>query len=234
MIYSCNDGQTCFAQGRPEFPVSFRFPCQIPQLDETAAPGLISPIVVDAGRSWSGTQSMSLKFTEAVTTDGTGWTATVNGVTKTFTYVSGSGTDTVIFSLAATIHDNDVVRLSYDPATGSTASVTGSVEINKLVGVMAPLTLSKRIHFTLCNSLDAVVSESVKAAIFEYNGGSVTDGTAVGAAPGWMTRANAATVTTDGSGTFDMQYTGVARGGSTVYVAVIRAVESLIVATTVL
>ena len=63
-----------------------------------------------------------------------------------------------------------------------------------------------------------VVSETVKAAILEYDGGVVND------PPErlWMSRANQATVTTDADGQFDMEYTGVVPVAGTAIAAVFR------------
>lgn len=237
MHFVLQDGHSVRNNGWPEYPVYFRFGDQLPTLQETSAPGLGDVEVNDTGRSWSGnTQNINMTFTEAVNITATGWSITVNGVAKTLTYVSGTGTANVVFQVNTVIHDGDDIRISYDPSTGSTVSVTGSLAIKKLVGVEITENLSRRIRFTLCDKNDATVAnEAVKAAILEYHSAVVADEISQGPRPNWMTRANAATVTTDASGTFDMEYTGFYRGGSTVYVAVIRSNgESFIVATTVL
>ena len=199
-----------------------------PKIPETLSPALESVDVSDAGRSWSGiTQNISVNFSEAVSGDGAGWSCTVNGVSKTLTYVSGSGTVAWVFQIAALIHDGDIIRLTYDTATGSTVSTSGSVEITGLNNVPFRDLLTKRIRFILCDSNDAVVaSEAVKAALFDYDSNVVINDK-------WMLKTDKGTVTTDGSGQFDMQYTGTAAVGSQVYVAVIRATENMIVADTV-
>ena len=252
-MYGFNNGIYVIPRGFPEFPVSFRFGDQQPTLQETEAPGLVEIDTTDADRSWSGnTQNFTLVFTEAVTlADTTGWSVTVNGVAKTLSYVSGTGTARVVFQMNVVKHDADVVKFSYDPAVGATTSVTGTLEIKAVTGFVVEGTLSRRVRFTLCNSLDvSVTSEAVKAAILEYHGGVVADDITYEPLPivngvvmegprnsktQWMGRANVGTVTTDGSALFDMEYTGIKRGGDFVYVAVIRSNgESLLVRTTVL
>lgn len=199
-----------------------------PKIPETLSPALESVGIGDGGRSWSGsTQDLAVNFNEACTGDATGWSATVNGVSKTLTYISGSGTQSWVFRVGALVHDGDVIRLTYDTATGTTKSSSGSVQITGVNNVPFADQLSKRIRFILCDKNDAVVaSEAVKAALFDYDSNIVINDK-------WMLKTDKGTVTTDGSGQFDMQYTGTAAVGSQVYVAVIRASENMIVADTV-
>jgi hypothetical protein len=251
-MYGFNNGIYVIPRGFPEFPVSFRFGDQQPTLQETEAPGLVDIEMDDSGRSWSGnTQNCTLIFTEAVTlANTTGWSVTVNGTTKTLSYVSGTGTARIVFQINTVIHDADIVRFTYDPTVGATTSVTDTLEIKAVNGYLAEETLSRRVRFTLCDSLDAnIASESVKAAILEYHGGVVADDISYGPrpsvggvvvdAPGgmnlqWMARANVATVITDSSALFDMEYTGLKRAGDFVYVAIIRSNgESLLVRTAI-
>lgn len=236
MHFVLQDGHSVRNLGWPEYPVSFRFGDQIPTLRETSAPGLVDIEVNDSGRSLSAdTQNMTFTFTEAVNTSALGWSITVNGVAKTLTYVSGTGTAVAVFRVNVALHDNDVAKVSYDPTTGATTSVTGALQIKKIVGYVVEETLSRRIRFTLCDKNDAAVaSEAVKAAVLEYHGAVVADEITQGPRPNWMTRANAATVTTDSSGVFDMEYTGFVRGGGNVYVVIFRGNgENLSVAATV-
>lgn len=237
----------------PEFPVSFRFPNQIPNLKESTSPALGDVEVNEAGRSWSAnTHNINMQFTEAVTISATGWSMTVNSVAKTLTYVSGTGTSSVVFQVNTVIHDNDDIRISYDPAVGNTVSVTGSLAIKKLVGVEVTENLSRRIRFTLCDKNDAnVANETVKASVLEYHNATVADDISYGpragiiglsglpdvlggANPQFMQRANVATVTTTAAALVDMEYTGAKRAGAFVYVAILRTNgENLIVRDTV-
>lgn len=237
MNFLLQDGYAVRATGFPEYPVSFRFGDQLPTLQETSAPGLGDVEVNDAGRSFAAnTQNINLTFTEAVTVSTTGWSLTVNGVSKTLTYVSGTGSANVVFRTNIAIHDGDDIRISYDPSVGNTVSVTGSLAIKKLVGVEVTESLSRRIRDNLCDANDAVVAnESVKMAVLEYSGDVVTPAYTQGAAPpAWMSSANIYTVTTGADGSFDIAYTGFVRGGGSVYLAVIRSNgQTLIVRKTV-
>lgn len=156
----------------------------------------------------------------------TGYTAYVNGTPYTPTYRSGSGSSIWILRIAALVKNGDSVTLSYDPATGASIAASDSLEIGKLTTGGVENDLTKRVRFTLCDSTDALVNETVKAALLEYASNTVTNDS-------WMQRANKASVTTDASGQFDMQYTGTASVGSLVFCAVIRTTESMVVAATV-
>jgi len=156
----------------------------------------------------------------------TGYTVYVNGVSYQPTYLSGSGTASWMLRIAALVKNGDVVTLSYDPATGNTTATADSAECVKLVEAGVENDLSKRVRFTLCDSNDALVVETVKAALFDYASNVVTNDS-------WMVKTDKASVTTDATGQFDMQYNGTARVGSSVFCAVIRASESLIVAATI-
>jgi hypothetical protein len=187
------------------------------------APKLRTITVLDAGRDWTGSQNIGVIFSEACSGDATGWSCTVNGVTKTLTYVSGSGTQNWVMQIAAAIHHGDVIRLNYDTASGATVSTSDSVEINGLTAVQLPDQLSKRIRFILRDSQNALVaSQSVKAFIAEYDSGVVEN------APQRLfgARTDKATVVTDAAGQFDMQYTGVAAVGGYAYVAVVEVPSS--------
>ena len=198
-----------------------------PQIPETLSPALRTIEVVDAGRDWAGTQNINVIFSESCTGTAIGWSCTVNGVAKTLTYVSGSPGQTWVMQIGSLIKHGDVIRLTYDTAAGGTVSTTGSVQITGISAVELPDTLSKRIRFILCGSDDKPVeSEAVKAAIMEYDSGTMANAN-------WMFRVNKATITTDANGQFDMEYNGVAPVGGKAYVAVIRATESMIVADTV-
>jgi hypothetical protein len=222
-----------------DFPNRYRFTDLDPEIPEVLAPALMRMKSTDDGRSWSGsTQNVTMYFTEAVTIDASGWSITVNGVAKTLTYVSGSGTSDAIFQVNTTLHAGDVVKISYDQATGGTVAVTGGIEIKKLASVIQFDELSKRVRFLLCDSRDAlVVSQSVKAWIAEYDSGVVEN------APQRLfgARTDKATVVTDAAGQFDMQYTGLVPVGGFAYVAVVEipttapggVAESLLVKDTV-
>lgn len=197
------------------------------QIAETLSPALRDITAVDSGRTWSTAQNIGVNFSEAVTGNATGWSATINGVAKTLTYVSGSGTPHWVFTIGGLLRNGDVLRLTYNTATGNTVSTSGSVEITGVNNVPFANQLSKRVRFILCDSADAVVAnEAVKSAILEYGGGVVS-------ADAWASRANKATVTTAADGQFDALYTGTASVGGTVYAVVFRAVESLAVAAAV-
>ena len=148
------------------------------------APKMRNVTALDAGRSWSGaTQNIGVIFSEAMSGDATGWSATVKPLSTGIeaavgiSYVSGSGTQAWVMQLATTLHHGDTFKISYDTATGATLSTSGSVEMNGVNTVQQPDGLSKRIRFILCDSTSTpttpvpVVSESVKAAILEYDGG---------------------------------------------------------------
>lgn len=191
----------------------------------TLAPKLRNITALDAGRSWSGTQNIDVTFSEACSGDATGWSVTVNGVAKTLTYVSGSGTQIWVMQIGATLHHGDVIRLTYDQATGTTVSTTGSVEINGVNAVQQPDLLSKRIRTTLRDKNNVLVTSEagILTVIFEYGGGVLS-------AAAWGTLANKATVASDADGVVDMLYTGTGVVGDTVYAATLRvaAVESQI------
>lgn len=204
-----------------------RFPQERPQLAEVAAPAFQNFEIADAGRDWTGTTQITFNFSEAMTADATGWSLTVNGVSKTLTYVSGSGTQNVIFRVGAVLHHGDTLKISYDTVTGGTNSVTGSLEIKGLTAIPQNDQLTKRVRFVLCDSTDApVANEVVKSALLEYDSGVVANSL-------WGTLANKQSVTTDGSGNFDALYTGSVAVGGTAYCAIFRATESLAVAATV-
>lgn len=199
-----------------------------PKIEETISPALRTITAVDADRSWTGsTQNIGVIFSEPCSGDATGWSATVNGTAAAVTYVSGSGTQNWVFTLGALIHHADVIRLTYSTASGATVSTTGSVEINGVNAVQMFDQLSKRVRFILRSSTDAVVaSESVKVAVMEYDSGTVANSS-------WMLRSDKATVTTESNGQVDTVYTGTVAVGGSVYAAVIRTVETMIVADTV-
>lgn len=201
------------------------------RLPETTSPCVAGVSAVDGDRNWvAATQDITIIFSEPVSdaslvqgATATGWTATVNGVSAGVTYRSGSGTATWVLRIAAAVRHTDL-KLSYSQSTGATISVTGSVEINSLTAVPTADSLTKRVRFALCDSTDAsVVNEAVKAAVMEYDSGTVAN-------TNWMVQTNKGTVTTDGTGEFDMQYTGTTLVGSNVYVVVFRATENLAVA----
>lgn len=206
-----------------DWPANRNFAPSRPNIPETTLPAVLTISALDAGRSWSGlTQSIGISFSEAVTGDATGWSVSVNGVAKALTYVSGSGTQNWVMQIGALIHHDDVIRLTYSTATGNTLAVTDSAEIKGQVAVQFKDQLSKRIRFTLCAAASTpttpvpVPNEAVKAALMEYDSGVVAN-------TNWMVQANKGTVTTDAAGGFDMQYTGSAVVGGTVYVAWFRA-----------
>lgn len=163
----------------------------------------------------------------ALTVGGTasGYTVYVNGVSYVPTYRSGSGTSIWIIRIATTVKNGDAVTISYDQSTGASIAAVDSREIGKLTTAGVENDLTKRVRFTLCDSADALVNETVKAALFEYASNTVANDS-------WMQRANKASVAVT-TGQFDMLYSGTANVGSLVFCAVIRTTESMVVAATV-
>lgn len=189
----------------------------------------------DTGRSWSSPyQDIEIYWGETVS-DGslsvggtaTGYTVYVNGTPFTPTYRDGSGTSIWTIRITTTVKNGDVVGVSYDSSVGASVAAADSLEIVDLVRAGVENDLTKRVRFILCNSLDAnVTNEAVKAALLDYASNTVTNDQ-------WMAKTDKATVTTDGSGQFDMRYTGTAVVGDSVFCAVIRTVESMVVAATI-
>lgn len=184
-----------------------------------------SDIAIDAQRSWTGnTQQFTLTFGEPMTGSVSGYSVTVNGGAQSLTYVSGSGTATWVFQIGALLHNGDVIVMTYSPGT-TVALASGVALLAQTNGITNSLT--KRVRFILCDSLDApVANEAVKSAVMEYDSGVVAN-------TNWMLRANKETVTTAADGAFDALYTGTAAVGGTVYSAVIRTTETMLVAATV-
>jgi hypothetical protein len=199
------------------YPPNRLFLPEKPNIPETLSPALRTVEVFDAGRSWAAnTQNVNVIFSEAC----------VNGVSKTLTYLSGSGSQIWVMTIGSLIKNNDIIRFTYDLASGDTKSTSGAIEITGVANIVTPNTVSKRIRFVLCDSADALVAnETVKSAILEYDSGT---------GDRWMILANKASVTTDANGQFDALYAGPTPTGGTVIVSVFRAVENMIVTDIVL
>ena len=69
---------------------------------------------------------LSLTFDGAVTITSDGWTLEADGAPVDLIGVTGSGTATPVFNLVRDIIGDEVLTLSYNPATGSTTSLTGN------------------------------------------------------------------------------------------------------------
>src|SRR5688572_13514420 len=67
-----------------------------------------------------------LTFDNPVTITSTGWSLTGSAGAVTISSVSGSGTTTPTFDLSRDIEADEVLTISYNPATGSTTSLTGN------------------------------------------------------------------------------------------------------------
>lgn len=194
------------------------------------APEIQSSLMVDADRSWANsTEDVEITFSEAVSDaslsiggTATGYSIVVNGVAQTTTYRSGSGTNNWVLRAATLVKNGDVVGVTYSKAIGNTTAVSDSVEIESIVASFVFNGLSKRIRFVLRGADNNTVnSETVKAAAHEYAGGIV-------ASNSWMSLTDKASVLTDGSGNFDMTYTGVAPVGGNAYISVLRTAESFV------
>lgn len=215
---------------RNQWAPSFRNHDPSPPLSIADSPELAFCQIVEAGRSWSGsTQDVLLTFSEAVSDaalsgggTASGYTVYVNGAPFTPTYQSGSGTMFWAIRISSLVKNGDRVEVTYSRASGATIAVSDSIEISDTSKAWVENDLTKRIRFIMKgNSGSLVANETVKAALFEYDSGTLANAL-------WMNKTDKASVLTDGAGLFDMQYTGVAAVGSNAYVAVIRASESFI------
>jgi hypothetical protein len=81
-------------------------------------------------------ETATLVFTEAVTGSGSGFGMDMSGGGVTMTYVSGSGTDTLVFSLSRTVLDDETGTIAYTPGNWvdgiglALASFTGELVTN--------------------------------------------------------------------------------------------------------
>jgi hypothetical protein len=75
---------------------------------DTTAPTLTSATINAAGTS------LSLLFSETVVaTINTGWTITPSGAAATLTYASGSGTNTLVYTISRAIQSSETATASY-------------------------------------------------------------------------------------------------------------------------
>jgi hypothetical protein len=98
-----------------------------------ADPDTTAPTVSSKTVSANGT-TLTLVFSEAVTeTDATGWTFTADGTPVTMTYSSGSGTNTLVYTLGTTVNMGQTCLISYDSGVGNCVDVTGLPVPNEVV-----------------------------------------------------------------------------------------------------
>ena len=189
---------------------------------------MISGFLNDAGRDWTTPyQDIAIEFNtqaqDAALSPGdvaAGHTIKVNTVAKTTTYRSGSGTGAWVLRIPILVKKSDVITYSYDTAAGATIAVDTTTELLAVTDVAINNWLTKRIHFTLYDSTNALVSaETIKLAVLAYNSGTVDTGVQSDL---WMKRSFKTTTTTDANGVVDVRYYGSEVSGDTVYIAVIR------------
>lgn len=87
------------------------------------------PVPVVLSSEVNSTTSVRVRFSEAVTSGTTGWTIKINGVSQTPSAVSGSGTNTLTFTVTA-VASSDVVTRSYNPSTGNCVDANGNEMIS--------------------------------------------------------------------------------------------------------
>jgi hypothetical protein len=84
------------------------------QLDGTSTPDTTPPTLVSATVAANGT-TLTLVFDENVTsgTDGMSSGLAISGITTTITYASGTGTDTILYTLGTTVLGTDTITIAY-------------------------------------------------------------------------------------------------------------------------
>lgn len=90
-------------------------------LANSGGANVAAPTVISATIDQSGT-TFTVVFSESVTlTSATGITITdvTRSTTPVATYVSGSGSNTAVFSLGTTVHNNDSVTWAYVSGSGN-------------------------------------------------------------------------------------------------------------------
>ena len=93
-----------------------------PAVDETA-PTLVSAIISGNGNN------ISISFDEEVTFGAggnTGFTVTLSGGAATLTYSSGSGTDTLVYSISRTIQYDETGTIDYTQPTDGVEDLAGN------------------------------------------------------------------------------------------------------------
>jgi hypothetical protein len=94
----------------------------------TIAPHILFMSVEDANPN-----SLVVVFNEAVTATNIGYTFRVNSTPRTLSGISGSGTNTLTFTISSTaIANGDVLDLSYDSSLGDTLSAASSLELESI------------------------------------------------------------------------------------------------------
>jgi hypothetical protein len=78
--------------------------------------------IVDSGTP----DVVTLTFDAAVIITSDGWSLEADGIAVDLVGVAGSGTTTPVFNLVRDIIGDEVMTISYNPATGSTTSLTGN------------------------------------------------------------------------------------------------------------
>lgn len=188
---------------------------------------LAAAIIGDTDRNWAaGTTNVRLSFTSKVTdaslTNGnpaTGHTISLNGVSQTTNYISGSGTGQWILQIPVIVKSTDAVTYAYSQSAGNSLNPLNSVELPTVSGIAVNNLLTKRIRFTLYGSNGSpLANTAVKVATAIYAGG-------VASTYNWMDdepNVFAGTYTTSAAGLVDFQYTGAQATGGTVYLIVIQ------------
>lgn len=94
-----------------------------------AAPDTTAPTISSATIGTDG-ETFTIVFDEAVTGDEAGFILTPSGGSAGITYVSGSGTDTLVFSIDRVIFDSETGTLEYVAASGTVADLASNVLAN--------------------------------------------------------------------------------------------------------
>lgn len=203
---------------------------------QTVLPEVTTVLLLDANRNWDTPyQDILVTFNRKVqdtslTHDGTatGHTISIGGTPQTTNYQSGSGGAYWILRVPVLFTADMVVTYAYSQSAGNTTDTITGTELAETTAEPAAMSLTRRIRFALKKSDGtAAASETVKYAVFQYNGGTVdgngdhvTESNPKGMT--WMLREQQGTTTTDASGILDVPYAGVAACGATIYVMVIR------------
>lgn len=185
---------------------------------------------LDSGRSFGSTYQDILVTFDFPVQDGalsvggtaTGHTIKVNGSAQTTTYRSGSGTSKWVLRIPVILKSTDTISYSYSQSTGATVRVdANSVEVDNVTDKPVNNFTTKRFRFYLKKADgSAVVSETIKIAALNYNGGTVDS--QWNAQGSWMKPLWLATTSTDSSGFVDIQSYCNCNPGDTEYLAIIR------------
>lgn len=103
--------------GRPPFDRLGDIFCALSQIDLAC----VIPTLVSATIDTDG-ETLTLVFSEDVTSDGSGFNIVTDSDTSTLTYVSGGGTPTLIFTISPLALEGETAVLNYVAGEGNTAS----------------------------------------------------------------------------------------------------------------